>query len=217
MPIALLMTTLAACTPAQDVAATPQTGATALATECRVPADDNWRLAASPDDRTRLRTYRDAWTDALAMVRARGQGGVVAEAGVLLEPDRALGTDPVPPTGTYQCRTIKLGIRDEGRPATTTLPAAPCTVRRDGDVLRLAQGQGAQRINGTLYPDTSARGVFLGTLALTDEPTPLRYGQDNLRDMVGLVERVADRRWRIVLPRPALESTLDVVEVTPGN
>ncbi|WP_394653368.1 DUF4893 domain-containing protein [uncultured Sphingomonas sp.] len=214
--LAFLMAALAACTPAQDGAAA-QTGATAPATECRLPSGANWREIATPGDRTRLRTWRDAWTAALGTIRARSGMAAVTGEGALLEPDRALGTDPTPPPGDYRCRAIKLGVRDETRPAVAPQTALPCRIVRDGDVLRLTQPDGAQRVNGTIYPDTAVRGVFLGTLALTDEPTPLAYGSDSVRDMAGLVERVADRKWRIVLPRPALESTLDVIEVTPAE
>lgn len=213
--LAFLTAMLAACTPAQDGAA--QSGATAPATECRLPSGANWREAATPDDRTRLRTWRNAWTAALDTIRAREGMAAVSAEGPLLEPDRALATDPLPPEGDYRCRTIKLGVRDDTRAPVSTLPAQPCRMTRDGDVLRLTQTQGPQRVNGTVYPDTAARGVFLGTLSLTDEPTPLGYGEDSVRDMAGLVERVAERKWRIVLPRPALESTLDVIEVTPAG
>ncbi|MBN2973778.1 DUF4893 domain-containing protein [Roseomonas aeriglobus] len=213
---AFLTAALAACTPVQD-GASAQTGATAPATECRLPSGANWREVATPDDRTRLRTWRDAWTAALDTIRARGGLAAVTGEGALLEPDRALGTDPMPPAGDYRCRTIKLGVRDETRAPVAPQAALPCRIARDGDVLRLTQGEGPQRVNGTLYPDTAVRGVFLGTLALTDEPTPLAYGSDSMRDMAGLVERVADGKWRIVLPRPALESTLDVIEVTPAG
>ncbi|MDB5668625.1 MAG: hypothetical protein JWL74_1575, partial [Alphaproteobacteria bacterium] len=35
------------------------------------------------------------------------------------------------------------------------------------------------------------------------------------RDMAGIVERIGDRRWRIVLPRPSFESIVDVLELVP--
>lgn len=206
---------LAACTLSQDGTATPGSAGTPSA-ECRPPSADNWRPAATPDDRTRLRTWRAAWIEALGQVQARGQLATVRSEGVLLEPDRALGTDPVPPPGAYRCRTIKLGVRDESRPVVATQPVLPCTLTSDNGLTRLTQADGVQRVNGTIYRDTDARGIFLGALALTDEPTPLDYGADAARDMAGIVERVADRRWRIVLPRPAFESTLDVIEITPA-
>jgi hypothetical protein len=48
-----------------------------------------------------------------------------------------------------------------------------------------------------------------------DETAPIAYGRDNARDMAGFVERVGDKRWRLVLPYPTFESILDVVELVP--
>jgi len=33
--------------------------------------------------------------------------------------------------------------------------------------------------------------------------------------MAGYVERVGERRWRMVLPRPTFESIVDVIELVP--
>ena len=35
--------------------------------------------------------------------------------------------------------------------------------------------------------------------------------------MAGVVERVGDHRWRLVCPRPIIESLLDVIELVPAN
>jgi hypothetical protein len=59
--------------------------------------------------------------------------------------------------------------------------------------------------------------VFLGTLQLGDEPGVLKYGHDRERDMAGLLERIGDRRWRLVFPYPAFESTIDVLELIPNE
>jgi hypothetical protein len=66
-----------------------------------------------------------------------------------------------------------------------------------------------------IYPDSTRRMIFLGTLQLGDERRSLRYGVDSERDMAGLVERIGDRRWRVVFPRPTFESIVDVLELVP--
>jgi hypothetical protein len=48
-----------------------------------------------------------------------------------------------------------------------------------------------------------------------DETRPLEYGLDATRDMVGAVQRIGDKRWRLILPYPRFESVMDVVELTP--
>ena len=68
-----------------------------------------------------------------------------------------------------------------------------------------------------LFPESDARAIFLGTLVLGDETAPLRYGQDSNRDMIGYVERIGEKRWRLVLPYPRFESLLDVVDLTPAG
>jgi hypothetical protein len=59
-------------------------------------------------------------------------------------------------------------------------------------------------------------GVFLGALSLGDEKASMRYAVDPLRDMAGWVDRVGDKRWRIVLPDPHFESLTDVIELIPA-
>jgi Domain of unknown function (DUF4893) len=53
-------------------------------------------------------------------------------------------------------------------------------------------------------------------MVLGDETKPLSYGQDSNRDMAGYIERIGDKRWRLVLPYPRFESLLDVVEIVPA-
>jgi hypothetical protein len=35
--------------------------------------------------------------------------------------------------------------------------------------------------------------------------------------MAGVVERIGNQRWRLVLPYPHFESTIDIVELVPVN
>src|SRR3546814_14282978 len=76
---------------------------------------------------------------------------------------------------------------------------------------------GSQRPVGLIFPDNLKRQIFLGTLELGDEEMALNYGSDRMRDMAGLVERIGDNRWRLVLPAPAYESLLDVIELVPAG
>ncbi len=176
--------------------------------------NDGWRSVATEDDRRRLRNWRDAWTDALARARAGADAGEVARGGALLEPDAALAA-AAPPPGDYDCRTIKLGAARPGLLDYVAYPAFRCRIRLEGGRLRFTKLTGSQRPVGTLFPDNSRRLVFLGTLMLGDETRALRYGRDRERDLIGLLERVGPRRWRIAFPYPHFESLLDVIELTP--
>lgn len=185
-------------------------------TERAPRAAADWRAVATDADRERLRGWRTAWTSAVEKVWASGRGGALAPVGALLEPDRALPT-PLPPVGDYRCRTFKLGAKAAGLPDYSVYPWFACRIVAEGEVLGFHKDTGSQRPVGLIFPDGDARGIFLGTLMLGDETAPLQYGQDRARDMAGIVERVGDRRWRLTLPYPAFESTLDVIELVPAG
>jgi hypothetical protein len=178
------------------------------------PAD--WRAIATPADRGRLRTWRTSWLDALGRARANGAAREIAAQGVLLDPDRFL-TRPIPPAGAYRCRVFKLGARGAGMRDYVAYPAYDCRVDQEGDIASFHKITGSQRPVGLIFPDPQGRAVFLGTLMLGDETRAMEYGRDTTRDMIGYVDRVAERQWRIVVPQPAFESTLDVIELVPAG
>ncbi len=177
-----------------------------------IPPD--WRNIATDADRDRLRGWRASWTSALERVRGGGKGAALTSAGALFDPDRAM-PGALPPPGDYRCRVHKLGAKGTAMAEYTAYPYFLCRITQEGDVASLAKIDGSQRPVGLLFKDNDSRGVFLGTMVLGDETSPLQYGQDTARDMAGYVERVAERRWRLALPAPAFESLLDVVELVP--
>jgi Domain of unknown function (DUF4893) len=180
-----------------------------------IPTGRSWRSIATEADRARLRDWRDAWVEALAQARGEGHAAAIAAEGSLLDPDIELDEPALGP-GAYLCRTVKLGSREPGQvPSFAAEVAVPCRIGAIDSRLTFAQLDGPQRRIGRLYPDNALRQVFLGTLQLTDETRAYQYGVDPDRDMIGLVQRIGERRWRLVLPRPAHESLLDVVELTP--
>jgi hypothetical protein len=173
-----------------------------------------WRDIATQRDRGRIREWRGAWTQALGQAR-RAYGAEIAAAGPLLEPDAAL-TQPVPPPGAYRCRTLKLGAQRPGLLDWVAYPWFACRVDPDGNSLRLTRLGGSQRPVGRLYSAGLRRMIFLGSLQLGDERQVLPYGADTDRDLAGILERVGERRWRLVFPRPTFESILDVIELVPA-
>jgi hypothetical protein len=171
-----------------------------------------WRMIATRDDRRRLSNWRKAWVKALGQARPK-HGSEIAAEGRLLDPDAAL-SDPAPPPGDYRCRTIKLG----GQAGYVVYPAFRCRVDSSaGGSLAFAKAGGPQRPEGRIFPESSRRMIFLGTLQLGDEAGTLRYGHDKDRDLAALVERVGERRWRLVFPSPHFESTIDVMELVPAG
>ncbi|MBX3566084.1 MAG: DUF4893 domain-containing protein [Sphingomonas sp.] len=183
------------------------------ATAARPDLTQPWRAIATDADRDRLRNWRKVWTEALADARGHDAGAMAADP-LLFDPDRALGGAVLPP-GKYRCRTFKLGASGTAMREFTTYPAFDCEVSEGGKIDSLHKLNGVQRPVGMLFPETDARTIFLGTLILGDETSPLRYGLDARRDMIGYVERIGERRWRLVLPRPHFESVLDIIELVP--
>ena len=204
--LALLLTTaLLAC--AQD-----EVGSAAA-----TPAVANWRNVATSSDRERLRDWRDAWTEGLAAARS-GNAAEIAAEGVLFDPDAAL-TGPSPPPGDYRCRTLKIGAKSEGLLDYVAYPAFKCRIEPAGPegTMGFTKLTGSQRPVGRLFPDNTRRMIFLGTIQLGDERGIMRYGRDTDRDMIALLERIGDRRWRLVFPRPHFESVVDVIELVPSS
>lgn len=199
---ALLLATLAGCSVYRE------------ATSTKTFASANWREIATDSDRERLRNWRKAWDEALPAARLADPGAVAAEP-ILFDPDRAL-PDSTLPAGEYRCRVYKLGAMGSGLRDFTAYPAFSCVVTQEGDLTSFHKMTGSQRPTGLLFRDTPSRQVFLGTLILGDETSPLRYGLDATRDVAGYVDRIGEKRWRLVLPWPRFESKLDIIELVPA-
>ncbi|MQA92802.1 MAG: DUF4893 domain-containing protein [Gemmatimonas sp.] len=184
--------------------APPSGGATASA----------WTAAIVPEDQDRLRRLPEAWSTALAQARDAGYGPELAALGALGDPGATL-PDPEPPPGRYRCRTVKVGSQSALLPF-VAYAWFDCEITRSAGGLRLDKVTGSQRQQGTLYPDTDHRLVFLGGLALgSDEAQAPSYGADRDRNVVGVMERFAPERWRLVQPWPRFESNLDLLEIEP--
>lgn len=175
-----------------------------------------WRRVIAQDDMKRASGWRTAFTRALAQARAAGHGADIDREGALLMPDAALGPVPIP-NGRYRCRTIKVGAKSEGLLNYIAYPAFDCRIQQERELQGFAKLTGSQRQVGLIFPDSALRQLFLGTLVLGDESRAMQYGRDPDRDVVAWVERVGDRRWRMVMPYPRYESTLDILELVPAE
>ncbi len=176
----------------------------------------DWRAAATSADRERLREWRDAFVTALSQARAAGHAAAIAAEGALLDPDAALGGAPIP-NGDYRCRVIKLGAKSQDMLDYVAYPAFTCRVQQVGNRQSFAKLTGSQRPVGRIFAGDALRQVFLGTLVLGDEVRAMQYGTDPDRDVAAFVERIGPARWRMVMPRPAFESTTDVIELVPAT
>jgi hypothetical protein len=176
----------------------------------------NWRSIVTSDERIRLRDWRQDFTDALADARKSGHAAEIAREGALLEPDAAIADGAIP-NGFYRCRTIKLGAQSVGMLSYAAYPPSRCEVRQQGKLQGFAKLAGSQRQIGTIFPSDGLRQVFLGTLVLGDESRAHHYGTDDQRNVAGYIERIGPTRWRLVMPSPAFQSRLDVMELIPAS
>lgn len=173
-----------------------------------------WRATATDPDKQRIRGWYSSWQSALKDARAKGFGADIDREGALLQPMAAL-PNPHLPAGDYRCRTIKLGAKGRSTLSYIAYDWFQCRVADEQGIASFVKTNGSQRPVGLIFPDNLNRQIFLGTLQLGDEKLPIDYGIDRMRDMAGIVERIGDNRWRLVLPAPTFESLLDVIELVP--
>lgn len=176
------------------------------------PGDDSWQGAIREPDQSRLARLSDAWTQGLAEARARGFARQIDAEGPLLAPAGALPRAALPP-GSYRCRVIRLGAGPR-RAAFTAYPSYFCYVGVDDALLSFTKQTGSERPAGFIWADGDTRGVFLGAM-MEGEQAQRAYGQDPARDLVGVAERVAPFRYRLVFPWPQGGAKLDVMELVP--
>jgi hypothetical protein len=165
-------------------------------------------------DTERMARLEHAWRDARADVIADGKGDELRRLGPLADPRAGLNR-PQPTPGRYLCRTIKMGAASEGMLPYIAYGWFRCQVTLSpGGDLEMRKLTGSQRQVGLICPtgdrDTAR---FVGVLQLGDEVRVPKYGASPDSDLVGLVQRVGDDRWRIAFPWPAFESKLDLLEL----
>ncbi len=171
-----------------------------------------WRQAITEPDRKRLALLWKAWAAAKLQVSDVGKLAQWNALGDIADPKLRAEGGP-PPPGNYRCRTLKLGARNPGMPVMVMTGGRPCRIETAGAFLRFITNTGAQRTAGLLYPD-GERTIYLGAVSLGSESGLFAYRRDAERDQVGVLHRIGPARWRLELPFPNWESTLDVIEIT---
>lgn len=175
---------------------------------------DDWRAVAKHGDAALLGRLDDAWRVARAEADTKGFAAEVEKLGVLVDPNAAQAGRLQPAPGSYRCRTIKMGSRDGAGLAYVDYPWFACSVElTPGGDLILSKTTGSQPTQGLLYPDTDRRLVYIGAQAWGDEAHYPRYGQTSERDQLGVLERIGQNRWRLVIPWPKQEAKLELLEI----
>jgi hypothetical protein len=205
--LALSLVLLSACQPLTPPAAPPPPAAPHEAENA------TWRTVARDEDIDRVNRVDAAWSEGLAAARASGFGRALSAEGPLLAPGAALPRAALPP-GSYRCRLMRLGGGRASRAFTAFQPFF-CYVGVEGDQLSFTKQTGSERPGGYIWTDTDKRMIFLGAMALGTEAASPAYGDRAERNLIGIVERVAPMRYRMVLPWPQNGARLDVIELVP--
>ena len=159
-------------------------------------------------DQQRLDTYEATRASALAEARAGGSADDLRVLDAVLSGSPLSFGEGFDMTGTWRCRTLKLG----GTLPLTIYGWFTCRVTDDGAGWRLEKTTGSQRTTGRFYTIDDTQLVYLGTLNMGSEG-PIPYATQADRDQVGVVVRPAANRLRIEFPKPAFESSLDILEL----
>ena len=198
-----------------DRAAPPAPAGPTQPTEGEQGGTSDWRQVVSPADAANLGRLDQAWRLGRAEAEEAGFAQQVEALGPLVDPNAGQAGRLQPAPGTYRCRTINLGSKGEGGLAYLAYPYFRCTIElTPGGDLILTKTTGSQRTRGLLYPDTDRRLIFVGAEAWgMDETGWPDYGDQSIRDQVGVFERIGSDRWRLVLPWPKVDSKLEILEL----
>ena len=180
------------------------------------PVLRDWRGIVTASDRDRYNRLDAAWDLALQQARRQRGSGDLASTGALIDPGAARA--PVaPPPGDYRCRTVKLGSQGgEDGLGYVVYDWFACRIEQTPNGLKFVKTTGSQRPAGLLFPENDREMVMLGSMALASEPPANSYGQRPDRDLIAVLERIGEARWRLVIPWPQYESNLDLIELVPA-
>ena len=206
-PMAALPLLLAGCGGRMPPAAA--SAAVSPAKPVTVPDAPAWRAVAMPLDVPRIQALPEALARARAAVPKRLATRLSAQ-GAVVDPGAAQLMPQMPP-GSYYCRLVRFGGVGRFR----AFPPDFCYVDVSPQGMSFTKQTGTTLPEGYFHPDTDRRLVFLGTSRTIGEKRGRAYGQDPATDQVGIVERVAPFRWRLLLGRPGQGATLDMYELVP--
>lgn len=167
-----------------------------------------WMKLVDPDTVNRLDGWRSALEKDSAATIARGDGIPLAKTGRLLEPDAAMLYGALPP-GLYDCRLHQL---NGPIAAYVSGELRRCRVWVDGGDRRLSVITTANTPVGIIHDNDAFSAVYLGN-GLAQAMAGGGAMLEPLSAEAGLVQRVADTRWRLIIPG-AIDGPTLVLELT---
>ena len=152
-----------------------------------------WKQQATQSDIARFEKWEKSLSKGVAEAKSDGHTREIASRSPLFSTGigkQSLGL----PDGKYHCSITKLG---GGRGlAYIAYPKFHCMVTKVGNRLQFTKLTGSQMTSGWIYHSDRAIGVYLGTSYYGYEDRAPKYGSDEKRDDIAVVERIGDQRWR---------------------
>lgn len=178
-----------------------------------VEEQEAWREAATNEDAQALDALAATWSAALGQARKRYARAISAE-GDLLRPDAGFAR-AAPAPGPYRCRAIRLGARSTRARPWAVSRSGFCFVGVRGDQLSLTSEIPGTRLGGYLWDQKDKdRLVFLGAAIPARVRTAPAYGENRASDRSGILQRLDDFRYRLVVPTRQGEEMLIVLDLT---
>ena len=141
-----------------------------------------------------------------AALRSKDEGLRLLVAGLFDGPSgRATPSDL---TGSYTCRTVRLGSEDP----ITADDAFECSITREGDNFRIVQTGGPQRLSGKLTASGDGY-LFVGARHEEGED-PVPYGAKPDRNRAGCLTARDDGTMVLELPAPGPDAMHDAMVLT---
>jgi hypothetical protein len=197
---------LAGCTTTQK----PEAARPTVAVESQLA----WRNLVKPADLSRIGGSAAAWSRGLETARRAGFGSSIRKEGPLFDPAAALPV-PAPAPGAYRCRLFRLGAGAGPRRSFALEGSFFCFISVEGGQLKFVRETGTPRPIGFLYPADETSLIFLGATAERRETSVPAYGDRAERDVVGMMQRVDNFRYRLVLPWRGA-TPLEIYELVPA-
>lgn len=173
---------------------------------------EEWRSAATPAGEEAIDGLDPAWSQALEEARQRFRRRVTGD-GALLVPGGGLAR-AAPAPGPYRCRVVRLGAGKAGAAAYAAGREGFCFVGVQDDRLSLTSEVRGARIGGHLWEtERSDRLVFLGAALPPGADVAPAYGTLPAADVVGVVERLGEFRYRLVVWIPGAVQKLAIFEL----
>lgn len=173
-----------------------------------------WTKQATQSDVARVKQWQKFLEAGVKEAKRAGHGSEIGQRAPLFETNVGK-RDLALQDGKYHCSITKLGGPNGRGLPYIAYPKFLCMVTQMGDRVQFTKLTGSQMTSGWIYRPDRATGIYLGTSYYGYEGRAPKYGSDEKRDDAAIVERIGDRRWRMVFPDPYYESVTDVMELIP--